>query len=459
MEAQNADLDAASVDARTVVDSPYQPRRHFMPFHMRRQRFAAMVAHRRAGKTVACVNDLITKAIYSKRERPRYAYIGPLRNQAKQIAWDYLKHYTQGLTSKVSESELYVELRHNGARISVYGADNPDAFRGLYFDGVILDEYGMMNPIVYTQIILPTIADRKGWIVFIGTPEGKNHFYHQYIRACSDPDRWFSYMLRASESQILSAEELQLQKEEMQDDDKYEREFECSFEAMVKGEYYAKLITQVEQEHRILEIVEHDPEFPVEVSSDIGYTDSSAYWFWQTKPDGVAVIDYEEHDSEPLAFYFDMLREKPYQYEKIWLPHDARAKSLQTGRSTIEQFLRIGLPVDIYPNIARQHGIDAVRYMLPKCYFNPRCMNGIEALRAYKRKFDEKKKVLSNEPVHDWSSHGADAFRGLALIAKERIVPTPKEAPPKLELEPEPICLEELFEEYEDRQRRKRALN
>jgi phage terminase large subunit len=440
-----------------VVRSPYKPRSQFTKFHSRDKRFSAMVIHRRAGKTVACVNDLIAKAAYNKRERPRYAYIAPLRNQAKGIAWDYLKHYSQGLTSKISESELYVEFKHNGARISVYGADNPDSFRGLYFDGVVFDEYGQMNPIIYTQIILPTIADRKGWIVFIGTPEGKNHFWQQYMQAQGAPDRWYSYLLRASESGILSSEELAIQKLEMQDDDKYEREYECSFEAMVKGEYFSKLITELERRHQVTDLVDYDSEFPVEAASDLGYTDSSAYWFWQTKPDGIAIIDYEEHHSEPLAFYFDLLKSKGYQYEKIWLPHDARAKSLQTGRSTVEQFLHAGFPVDITPQLSRQQGIDAARQVLPLCWFNPRCMPGVEALRAYRRKFDEKRKVLSNEPIHDWSSHGADGFRYLSLVVRERILPKVQEPPPPVELVPEPICLEDLFQEYESRRKRRRV--
>jgi phage terminase large subunit len=440
-----------------VVKSPYKPRQQFNTFHGRSKRFSAMVIHRRAGKTVACVNDLIAKAAYNKRERPRYAYIAPLRNQAKGIAWDYLKHYSQGLTSKISESELYVEFKHNGARISVYGADNPDSFRGLYFDGVVFDEYGQMNPIIYTQIILPTIADRKGWIVFIGTPEGKNHFYSQYMSGLANPDRWYTYLLRASESGILSAEELAVQKMEMNDDDKYEREYECSFEAMVKGEYYSKLITELERLRHITDFVEHDPDCTVEVASDLGYTDSSAYWFWQTKPDGIAVIDYEEHHSEPLAFYFDLLKDKGYRYEKIWLPHDARAKSLQTGRSTVEQYLHAGFPVDIVPNLSLQHGIDAARQILPLCWFNPRCLPGIEALRAYRRKYDEKRKVLSELPIHDWSSHGADGFRYLSLIAKERILPSLSEPPPQTAITNEPMCLEDLFTEYESRKRRRRG--
>jgi hypothetical protein len=415
-----------------------------------------MVIHRRAGKTVACVNDLIAKALYNKRERPRYAYIAPLRNQAKQIAWDYLKHYSKGLTSKISESELYVEFAHNGARISVYGADNPDAFRGLYFDGVVLDEYGLMNPMIYNQIILPTLSDRRGWIVFIGTPEGKNDFYKQYQKGLANPEEHFAYLLKASESGILSQQELTLQKREMADDDKFEREFECSFEAMVKGEYYSKIIVELEKERHITPLVEHNPDMSVEVASDLGYTDSSAYWFWQNTPDGPGIIDYEEHHSEPLAFYFDLLKGKGYNYERIWLPHDARAKSLQTGRSTVEQYLHAGFPVDIVPKLAIQHGIDAARKILPLCWFNPICAPGLEALRAYRRKYDEKRKILSDMPLHDWSSHAADAFRGLAIICKERMLPTPEEPLLPTEIQAEPVCLEDLFEEYESRQRRRK---
>ena len=137
----------------------YQPRDQFLSFHRRQTRFACLVAHRRAGKTVACVNELVARAIFSKKKRPRYAYIGPLLKQAKKIAWEYLKEYTSGLEAKKpSESELTIRLRHNEAEISIYGADNPDAFRGQYFDGVVLDEYGDMSPSVWSKVLLPTLG-------------------------------------------------------------------------------------------------------------------------------------------------------------------------------------------------------------------------------------------------------------------------------------------------------------
>src|SRR5947207_655670 len=196
-----------SDDGEVRVD--YVPRKHFIPFHERSQRFACLVAHRRAGKTVASVNELVARAIYSRKKHPRYAYIGPLLKQAKKVAWEYLKDYTKGLEGKKpSESELTVRLKHNQAEISIYGADNPDAFRGQYFDGVVLDEYGDMSPSVWGKVILPTLADRKGWAVFIGTFKGKNHFYKIFrrsqgldLRPGEDSEyfrtNWFNLLLRA----------------------------------------------------------------------------------------------------------------------------------------------------------------------------------------------------------------------------------------------------------------------
>lgn len=439
----------------------YEPRKAFMGFHSRSTRFACMVAHRRAGKTVASVNEIIARAIYCKKKRPRYAYVAPLLKQGKKIAWEYLKEYTDGLQQKKpSESELTVRMRHNDAEISIYGADNPDAFRGQYFDGVVLDEYGDMSPSVWGTVLFPTLTDRNGWAVFIGTFKGKNHFYNIFRRSQGldlkpgeDPEyyrkSWFNLILKASASGILGEDQLKIARAEM-DDEEYAQEYECDPNAVVKGTYYAKLLADLERKGQIYADVEWDPDQPVEVAFDLGYTDSTAAWFWQKRPDGIAVIDYLEAHSQPLGFYFNALRDRPYEYRTIWLPHDAKAKSLQTGRSTIEQFLQEDFPIRISPKLDTQDGISAVRKVLPMCYFNPKTENGVEALRAYKRDYDEDKKVFSDNPRHDWASHGADAFRYLSLVAqglrvaeepKKIIVPTPQ------------MQLAVLFEERERRLR------
>ena len=457
-----SDLEDIVDDGEIRVD--YVPRKAFIPFHNRSQRFACLVCHRRAGKTVASINEAVHRAIYSKKKRPRYAYVGPLLKQAKKIAWEYLKEYTRGLEAKKpSESELTVLLKHNLAEIGVYGADNPDAFRGQYFDGVILDEFGDMSPSVWGKVLLPTLADRKGWAVFIGTFKGKNHFYKIFRRSQGldlkeneDPEyfrrNWYNLLLKADVSGILSNEELELQKME-QDEEEFRQEYLCDPNAAVKGTYYAKIISQLEDRGQIFADISHDPDQKTDVVLDIGYTDSTAIWFYQRRPGGIAIIDYFQADSQPLQYYFDRLRDKPYVYRTVWLPHDARAKSLQTGRSTVEQFLQAGFPIRVAPKLDIQDGINAVRKILPSCYFSPKTEEGVEALRAYKRAYDDERKCFSDNPQHDWSSHGADSFQYLSLVAKEISV---KEEEEKKVISPyDSLRLQTMFEERERRMRRR----
>jgi hypothetical protein len=430
----------------------YIPRPQFAPFHARHQRFSSLVCHRRAGKTVACVNDLVAKALLTKKKNARYAYVAPFYRQAKDVAWTYLKEAAGEIATKVREADLRIELP-NGAWITLYGADNPDALRGLYFDGIILDEFGDCRPALWAEVILPTLLDRKGWAVFIGTPKGKNHFYQMNERAKAEAS-WYQMTLRASDSAIIDMEDLLEIKGQMTPD-QYDQEMECSFDAAVQGTYYASMINELEEQGRFGEFY-WDPTQPVHVSSDLGFTDSTAFWFWQIAPDGIKVIDYEEASGKSLPFYFDLLTDKGYNYDTIWLPHDAKAKSLQTGRSTIEQFVgyfrdQHEVRVDIIPKLAVQHGIDAARKVLPLCWFNAvACYDGIEALRAYRRGYNEVTKQFGKVPVHDWASNGADAFRGLALVTQERLQPTQKEAiVPETLLKPRDYRLDDLFKERE----------
>ena len=382
---------------------------------------------------MACVNDIHARALYTQKKNARYAYIAPYYRQAKDIAWMYLKEATVDSAVKVKESELSVEL-FNGAKISLYGADNPDALRGIYLDGVVLDEFGDCRPSLWAEVILPTLSDRKGWATFIGTPKGKNHFFQIREIARRTPEEWYYLECKASETGYLPDEELRMA-EKLMDADQFAQEYMCSFDAAVKGTYYSHLIAQMEK-GRIddaeappqIGIVKHDDDLPTDVALDLGFTDSTALWFWQQRVDGVAVIDYDEDHSQPLNYYLDLLRAKPYKIRTLYLPHDAKAKTLQTGRSTIEQVQayieRLELPweIEIVPRLDLQDGIDAVRYVLPFCYMDlDKCFNGIEALRAYKRNYNEITKSFSDRPNHDWSSHGSDAFRQLAIVTKERL--------------------------------------
>jgi hypothetical protein len=401
------------------------------------------------GKTVACINDIVAKALHTKKKNARYAYIAPLYKQAKDVAWQYLKEATENVATKIRESDLRIILP-NGAWITLYGADNPDALRGLYFDGVILDEFGDCRPSLWAEVVLPTLMDRKGWAVFIGTPKGKNHFFHVNERAKKE-DSWYQMTAKASETGLLDPDDLAEMRSQMSED-QYLQEMECSFEAAVQGTYYADIISKMEQSERIAQDVAHyDPTYPVSVATDLGFTDSTAMWFWQVTSTGINVIDYYEASGEPLLHYFDTLREKPYEYDCVWLPHDAKAKSMQTGRSTIEQFLAEEFPCRIVPKLAVQHGIDATRKVLPTVYINQTtCYAGVEALRAYRRQYNEVTNAFSKTPLHDWSSNGSDAFRYLSLVTQDNLPAEVEQAAPEPLLKAPEYKLNELFEAREN---------
>jgi hypothetical protein len=422
----------------------YTVRPYFQDFHDREERFACIVAHRRSGKTVACIYELLIRALYTKKVNARFAYVAPFFRQAKDTSWTYLKQASQGIAIDTRESELRIVLP-NGAWITLYGGDNPNSLRGIYLDGVVIDEIADCRPSLWVEVILPTLVDRRGWAAFIGTVRGKNHFYDLYENAIQDP-AWFSLMLKPEDTDILPPEDLQEMKNQM-DEASYSQEFLCDFTAAVKGTYYSELIHDLEAKARTNLRNLYDPNLPVQVAADLGYTDSTAFWFWQERSDGIAIIDFYENQGEPLSHYIDLLESKPYDYLAVWLPHDARAKTLQTGRSTIEQLQEALGCCRIAPSLKVQQGIEAVRMILPLCFFGEEANTGLDALRNYKRAFNELTKSFRESPLHDWASDGSDAFRYLSLVAQRgTLAPKPQKTPEKLDLRSK-ITLDQLYEE------------
>ena len=418
------------VERKRIV-IPYEPRAAFVPLHERQQRWGIMVAHRRAGKTVACVNELNRSAITCKRQDGRFAYIAPYYNQAKDVAWTYLKRYAAPIPGVVvNESELRIDYP-NGARARLYGADNADRLRGGYLDGVILDEYADMHPAAWGEVIRPMLADRHGWGLFIGTPKGRNDFYKRWQSALVNP-AWFTLMLKASTSGLLTQDELDAARLEMTPE-QYEQEFECSFDAAILGAYYGAYISDCESAGRILELPA-DPNLPVHTAWDLGKDDPTAIWFFQESPNGLRIIDYYENNGVDLDHYAAELQAKGYTYGTHWLPHDARAELLGMKRTRVEQ-LQALLPRQTF-NIVPMHtvidGINAARMTLKRSWFDrDRCKFGIEALRQYHAEYDDKAKVFKSSPKHDWSSHCADSFRYLAMAWREmRPVTVAKVKPP-----------------------------
>ena len=397
------------------IDLGYRARDQFVPFHTRAQRWACLVCHRRAGKTVACIADLIDAALCCDKPNGRYAYVAPTYAQAKDIAWNYLKQYTAPIPNiKLSDSELHVTMP-NGARIRLYGAENYDRMRGIYLDGCVLDEYALFDPRAWPEVIRPALSDRRGWAVFLGTPKGQNAFYETWRDGQRD-EAWFTLMLKASETGILGDEELADARKTMSED-QFAQEYECSFEAAVPGAYYGKLMRQAEEDKRITR-VPYDPMMPVETWWDLGVGDSTVIWFAQRSPGGeVRLIDYHETHGEGLPAFVKLLNAKPYNYSRHVAPHDIEVRELGTGRSRREMADELGLRFDVAPKLTVEDGIEAVRMLLPRCWFDAdKCQPGIDALKWYQAEYNDKMRTFKAKPLHDWASHAADACRYGAVM-------------------------------------------
>lgn len=399
--------------------SPYEVREQFLPLHKRETRWFVGVAHRRAGKTVADINELIMGATRCRLANPRFAYVAPQLNQAKDIAWTYLKEYTTFIPgTKINESELWIELP-GGSRIRIYGADNPDRLRGIYLDGVVLDEFGDMDPTIWTQVIRPALSDRKGWACFIGTPKGKNTFYKIWTEAEDNPD-WTRLMLKASETGLLDAKEL-ADARKMMSDDEYAQEYECSFEAAVRGAYYGKELNLAEETDRITG-VPYDPRLPVHTAWDLGMADSTVIWFVQVVGRETRWIDCLKGEGVGLDWYVAQLQSKGYVYGNHYLPHDVQVRELGTGKSRYEVLQGFGIQPTVVPNIPVDDGIQALRMLIPTSWFDKvKCKEPIEALRMYRREWDDKRQEFRPRPLHDWTSHYADAARYFAVGHTERV--------------------------------------
>jgi phage terminase large subunit len=409
------------------VELNYEPRDVFEDFHNRDQRWAIIVAHRRCGKTVACINDLIFRAISENKENAQYAYLAPYYSQSKNIAWQYLQQYSEPVLAKANQSELWVELV-NGARIKLYGADNPDSLRGLYLDGIVLDEYADMKPSVWGAVVRPLLSDRQGWATFIGTPKGHNSFYEIY-RQAEQHESWFCKTLRASNTGIIPKSELE-DAQMIMSEDQYLQEFECSFEAAILGAYYGKEMRALTDARRITQ-VEYDPLFPVHTAWDLGYSDDTAIWWYQVVHGEIRLLKYHSSNGHQISYYTELIQSQPYKYGTHWLPHDARAKTLASGGKSIIEQISTQIPIKqikIVPSLSLQDGIQAARLALMRSWFDAeKCEDGIECLRQYQREYDEDKKVFRDKPRHDFTSHGADAFRMLAIAWREEDVKTPKD--------------------------------
>ena len=391
---------------------PYKPRALQKILHgqIDKHRFSVIVLHRRAGKTVMAINHMLRAALTNKLLNPRYAFISPYRLQGKATAWDYIKQFAGKIPgTKFNESELRCDLP-NGARITILGAENDQAIRGISLDGCVFDETQSIKPTIFPEVIRPALADRKGWCIFIGTPKGRNSFYQLYQSAIKNPT-WYACTYKASETQILDEEELQAAKDVMSKD-LYEQEFECSFQAAITGSYYGTIIEDLVREKRMVSNL-FDEDIDVETWWDLGMNDQTAIWFVQRYKKEIRLIDYYENTGHGLDHYADVLKKKGFEYSTHIFPHDVKVRELGNyAKTRLEALLDLGIVGEVAPKLSIEDGIEAVRKNLINCWFDQdKCATGIEYLKAYQKKWDDKAQVFKSKPQHSYASHCADAFR------------------------------------------------
>lgn len=408
---------------------PYTPRPLQRRFHEERTRFCVLLCHRRFGKTVAAINDLIREALRRGGADWRAAYAAPFLGQAKAVAWDYLRRFAGAVPgTRFLESELSC-LLPNGARIRLLGTENADALRGLYLDDLVLDEPADMDRRVWSQVFRPMLADRGGRALFCGTPRGTENLLHDvWQEAGSDSaGLWSRFRFPASVTGYLPEAELAAARRAM-DESEYRQEFECSFAAALRGAYYAALLDAAESAGRITRLAP-DPALPVHTAWDLGMDDATAIWFFQAEPSGAwRMLDYYEAGGEGLAHYARVLRLKAqpagceapadlpgisgrgFVYGQHIAPRDIRVRELGTGQSRLESAAALGIRFSVAPGLPLADGIDATRRRIPRLWFDAgHCAAGIRALRAYRRQW--RRHGEAQGPLHDWTSHAADALR------------------------------------------------
>ena len=295
-----------SLEKVKTVSTGYNPRPLQLEIHKKMKRFNVLVLHRRFGKTVLSINEMLDRGLRNPRKNPQYVYLAGTYGQAKRVAWEYVKEFTKKLPgAKANEAELRVDIPRphleDKVRLLLLGAENPDSLRGIYIDGCVLDEFGGCDPSVWGEVIRPALADREGWAIFIGTPKGQNHFYNLYNKARPIEKDGYVALHRASETGVIPDAELEAAKAEMNEEE-YEQEFECSWTAANVGAYYQKTIAKLEKSNRITK-VKYDPKVVVDTAWDLGIGDTTAIWFCQTIGTEHRLIDYIEMSGQGLDWY------------------------------------------------------------------------------------------------------------------------------------------------------------
>ena len=432
---------------------PYQ--KTLIEFFQGGGRKAYGVWHRKAGKDR--VATFIEAALCFKKPG-LYWHALPKYEDARKVIWDAITPdgkrlvdwtFPKEIIRKRLDHEMKIELV-NGSIWQPVGADNYDSLVGAFPAHVTYSEYAIMNPQA-REFLRPALAMNDGTELIITTPRGFNHAFDlwQYAKTRKE---WYTSLLTVHDTNVMSQEALDEEKRSMPEE-LFRQEYECDWSAANVGSIFGRYIEAADKEGRVSDDVEYDPEgSPLEISSDIGRRHISAWWFWQPQVGGYQLVDYDEDSGLDAQEWIDRLQALigDRKLKRIWLPHDAKAKTFNAQHSAVEQFLKYfgAAKIGISPKTTKDHSINAGRTVLPKCRFNAtRCKAGLGALRAWAFEYDEIRKQYSKEPIQDWSTDASDAFCEGAKIMQQREVIKPKldEAPRGLVVGANTVTLNEMW--------------
>ncbi len=445
---------------------------------------AELIWHRRSGKDDISMH---WAAVAAHQKVATYWHMLPQASQARKAIWEAVNPHTGikrideafplALRETTRENEMLIQFK-NGSTWQVLGSDNYNAMVGSPPAGIVYSEWALANPEARAYL-RPIILENKGWQIFITTPRGKNHAYRTFESAKKKQGA-FAQLLSVKDTNIFTKEQIADERNEYISDfgedignALFEQEYYVSFEAAIVGAVYGAQVRKLKEENRLTR-VSHDPNFKVNIALDIGFNDAFSMWFYQIIGNEIHVIDFYEATGETIEHYVQQMMGKKldfihdisgkllrivekgdalearhrqaYQYDAIWLPHDAKAKTFSSGgKSVQEQFAAIfgWEMIKIVPSLSLQDGIQALRRLFERMYFDEgRCGDGVDTVSQYRYSLDEKSKQFSKTPLHDWTSHASDALRYLAVSLKNLIQEIPKPKGPKLQSE---VTLNDLW--------------
>ena len=461
-----------------VITLPYRftPREYQYPVlryfdEVPNRKRAYLLAHRRTGKDLLAWNILIKE---SQKRVGTYWHVLPLLNQARKIVWTgstkdgipFLDFIPPPLIASKRDDDMSIRLK-NGSLIQLVGADRIDSLIGSNPIGVTLSEFAVMKPSVW-DYLSPILNENDGWAMFITTPRGRNHAFDLFksmVDAVNHKGaKYFVQVLTVDDTRkplldnqgepiigkdgrpvmvpIMSPEAIQEQRDLNIPEEIIQQEYYCSFEAGMVGSYYSEAIAKLEKEGRaVKDLSIFDPSKPVYTAWDIGFSDSMSIWYFQIDKKKINVIEYDEFVGRSLIeccyivqAQWDQLRDvcgwsddqvsktialyqhhENYKYKTHFGPHDLDQTDISIGVTRRSVAKQHGIKFKLVPRTDVQSGIDLVRRILINVTFElTRTNDGLRALKEYHKEWDEKTQMYSDKPCHDWSSHGADAFRYLA---------------------------------------------